>query len=97
MLMLLNALRSKPGILAICSSINLVISKSPKSFNNLSFDLPNDFFTGTNEPIVTETFNRGLKKVYDMQTDLLSMSKDHYTDVYPPVSKTLDISKSEYI
>ncbi|MBC8416911.1 hypothetical protein H8E06_01100 [bacterium] len=73
------------------------ITKSPKTFNNLSFDSPNDFFTGTNEPIVTETFNRGLKKIYDMQLGLLKMSKDHYIDVYPPVSKTLDITKSEYI
>ena len=73
------------------------ISKSPKTFNNLSFDLPNDYFTGTNEAIVTETFNRALNKIYNMQLDLLSLSKDHYVDVYPPVTKTLDLSKSEYV
>lgn len=73
------------------------ISKSPKTFDKLSFDLPNDFFTGNNEAIVTETFNRPLRKIFDMQVDLLSICKEKYVDVYPPYNKTLNISTSEYV
>ena len=73
------------------------IAYTPKTFKDLSFDVPNDFFTGTNEIIVTETFNRPLKGIYDMQRDLVSLCDERYVDVFPPHNKTLNISTGEYI
>ena len=69
----------------------------PKSFLGLSYKNITDHFIGINELMVTETFNRPLKKVFDMQVDLLNLCKDQYIDKYPRDTQTLDMSKNEYI
>ena len=71
--------------------------KVPKIFKGLSFDQPNNMFVGNNEIMVTETFNRPLKEIFDMQTAMLDICQDKYIDIYPKKDKLLDISKNEYI
>ena len=71
--------------------------ETPKKFKSMSFDVPNNLFVGINELLVTETLNRPLREVYEMQLALLRLCQDTYVDTYPKRSKTLDISTNEYI
>ena len=50
-----------------------------------------DNYIGINEPVLAETINRPLKEIYDMQSTLLTLSKEKYTNKYPLATQVVTV------
>ena len=56
------------------------------------FDLSLNYFVGINEMFSNSVINRSIKKLYSLQTQMLSVLRDVATNVYPPLTSIRVVS-----
>ena len=56
------------------------------------FGVSLNYFVNVNEVFSNSVFNRSIDKFYSFQTHMLSVLKDAYLNVYPPLSTTIIVS-----
>ena len=60
--------------------------------NILNLSANQDYFIGINEPCIASVVNRCIKKICDLQLDILANLQTKFTNKYPLVEQTVELS-----
>ena len=60
-------------------------------FTLSGYEITQDNFIGLNEPVFADNINRALKKVYDLQIDLLDLCKENITNKFPLPAQVINL------
>ena len=60
-------------------------------YNLNSFEMSQDFYIGLNEPVFAANINRCLEKIYDFQSNLLTMCKETISNKFPYSSQVIEL------
>ena len=60
-------------------------------FTLSGYEITQDHFIGLNEPVFADNINRTLKKVYDLQIDLLDLCKEKITNKFPFAAQVITL------
>jgi hypothetical protein len=60
--------------------------------NILNLSAEQDYFVGINEPCIASVVNRCIKKIHDLQLEIASNLQTKFTNKYPLVEQTVELS-----
>ena len=60
--------------------------------NILNLSAEQDYFVGVNEPCIASVINRCIKKIHDLQLDIVNNLQTKFTNKYPLVEQTVELS-----
>ena len=60
--------------------------------NVLNLSAEQDYFVGINEPCIASVINRCIKKIHDLQLDIVNNLQTKFTNKYPLVEQTVELS-----